>query len=320
MTWRVDRVRAFFRLVAERHEMFIRRHLDHKPPPWTDDPILQNLRLTNVYRDLDRATRYLITTTLDRRPALSREALLFNIIVFRSFTKEETYAALGAPYAWPHAAKDVGSLWNAKAALKILRARKRAGERLFTGAYMMTNNGSTRPKHEVAISRLTWVHKRIPKLLQALDEAGSMRAAHKVLRQIPGVGGFVAAELLLDLCYSQYVLLFNLNEWIYAGPGARRGVAHLLGQKVVSQREAETAMRELECNQAGWFKQAGALLHGPSLTISDVENCLCEWGKVCRARAGGHVKRQFHAPRPEGDLWTCLPAKYCDPVFWHDRV
>src|SRR5258705_12327622 len=50
----------FWRFIVARHEIFIRRHLEHRQLPWTDDPLLQHGRYTEIYRDLDRATRWLV--------------------------------------------------------------------------------------------------------------------------------------------------------------------------------------------------------------------------------------------------------------------
>ena len=54
-----DPVTDFWRFVVERHEIFIRRHIEHRPPPWTTDPWLRIGRYTHIYRDLDRVTRWL---------------------------------------------------------------------------------------------------------------------------------------------------------------------------------------------------------------------------------------------------------------------
>ncbi len=49
---RVDEVFAF---VHERHQIYLRRQAG-QPKPWTANPILQQYRFTNVYRELDRVT------------------------------------------------------------------------------------------------------------------------------------------------------------------------------------------------------------------------------------------------------------------------
>ena len=50
-----DRINDFFAYARKRHEIYLKRKAG-EPPPWTDDPILQQYRFTNVFRELDKTT------------------------------------------------------------------------------------------------------------------------------------------------------------------------------------------------------------------------------------------------------------------------
>mgnify|MGYP001585405372 FL=1 len=94
--WRPDELSTFWRFVAERHEIFRCRVLLKEPPPWSGDVILNTVKFTNIYRELDRTTRVLLAAL---REPLSEgpEApdILFNIVKFRFFTWPPTWEALG---------------------------------------------------------------------------------------------------------------------------------------------------------------------------------------------------------------------------------
>ena len=76
--------------IIERNRIFIRKEIDKKPFPWTDDPILREYRFTNVKRWQDRESRWLIESILSNK-ALSLEDKIYNCILFRSWNKSKTF-------------------------------------------------------------------------------------------------------------------------------------------------------------------------------------------------------------------------------------
>lgn len=53
-----EAVDTFFRDARERHAIYLRRRAG-MPRPWTDDPVMQNYRITNLFRELDKTTTWL---------------------------------------------------------------------------------------------------------------------------------------------------------------------------------------------------------------------------------------------------------------------
>lgn len=308
--WRQDRLNDFWRFVAERHQVFLRRVVQKQPPPWTDDPILQTVAFTNIYRDLDRTTRVLAQSL---PPDASLEDLLFNTIKFRFFTWSPTYHALGGfrPVAeWPRV--------NGKHAGDLLAARQRAGHQVFTGAFMSPSAGA-KPgvggKARLVVKRLGWVRKHLGQLVEVFA-CQSMEAAHRLLRNVPGFGGFMAYEVLIDLTYTGRTL-FDVDGWVYVGPGAFKGLA-VLGVRNASQQEAQRLIADLRDRQGDGFRLAGVRMHGPRLTLENVEQALCELQKAKRAQVRGYAKRRFNAVLASTDLsaWHDLSCKYTDPLEW----
>lgn len=59
-----SQVAQFFADARERHAIYLRRRAG-RPKPWTNDPVLQNYKITNVFRELDRTTTWIRTHVRD---------------------------------------------------------------------------------------------------------------------------------------------------------------------------------------------------------------------------------------------------------------
>ncbi|MDR7455642.1 MAG: putative DNA base hypermodification protein, partial [Armatimonadota bacterium] len=87
--------RRFWAFVAERQRVWHRRHVENRPPPWTDDPILRSYRFANVYRELDRGTRYLHDVLVPAFGAAAPPDKLWVSLVYRVVNRRETFERLG---------------------------------------------------------------------------------------------------------------------------------------------------------------------------------------------------------------------------------
>lgn len=310
--WQLEAVVRFWRFVAERHEVFRRRVLLRQPPPWTTDLILQRVYFTNIYRELDRATRYLVVSLQDA-PYLTAADRLLTVIAYRFFTRPATYTLLGGPWTVAD--------WKRHQAqhLRTLEDAQRDGWQIFTGAFNISNHGDVRPKVQVVMEQIAWAHQHIQSLLQAVQSAPTLEAAHTALLAVPGFAGFMAYEVLIDLCYPEIgVVHHSLDEWVYVGPGALRGLQTLVSTTKVQRRHGLSLVSQLRDEQHRVVQAEGIPLNGPPLTLEAVEQALCEWQKYCRAQTDGRAKRTY-APavaNPDLRLWEHLPACFTDPNQW----
>ncbi len=296
-------VDQFWRFVCERHEVFRRRVLCKWPPPWSADPILNEVKFTNVYRDLDRVTLEFLSQVPKAAPAGD---VLFNVVLYRFFNWPATYYALGG---WTPA-----ETWDGPAVARILRDRRRHGFKIFTGAFLVQGGrGGAGSKLTATLQRIAWVRRRLPALTRDVMAAATARQAHTVLTRIPGAGGFLAQEFLIDLCYPETRILPErfLDEWVFIGPGALKGLMEIAGERV-SRKGAEALLRLLRDNQDAMIAVAGAKLHGPKLTLENLENCCCEFSKYRRVLRGGGAKAGFNAQHANLDL---SPWNYARGVY-----
>lgn len=327
LPWNLRQVVDFWSFVAERHEVFLRRVVHRQPPPWTRDESVAGVYYTNVYRELDRLTRYVQRHVLLPEPDSAE--VLFNLVKFRYFNWIPTWEALGG-FA-PRAA------WDQAAADTALLARQAAGHKVFTGAYMVQARSTAGregfgSKIKLYTARLSQVAEEAPALWDEIDQIlphigdkldsphKQMGAIHAALkRRLPGVSDFLAYELLIDLNYAR--LPFTEDDWVNVGPGAKLGLSFLLESRPV--RGSWTwldALMELRHEWQGRAARAGAQrLRGPVLTLRNVEHSLCEYSKYYRASRGTthHPKRRYRAEtaNPDFSLWEGLPARFYRPLL-----
>ncbi|CAN0457741.1 unnamed protein product, partial [Ectocarpus fasciculatus] len=129
--------RQFFEFMAAREALRLKKETG-TPWPWSDDPILNTYKFTNVKREHDRTTRWMRehwTRPNDNRPA---GEIIFNCALFRYFGTMEFAEAI-----------DWQSEWSPSRVIRIAQERSMNGERVFTGAYIIPTLGKRGPKAPV---------------------------------------------------------------------------------------------------------------------------------------------------------------------------
>lgn len=82
--------------IKERYTVHLKKDIDKLPGPWTNWDVLQKYRFTNVKREQDKETLYVLKTVLLNDNLTLREKIL-NTIAFRFWNKHETFEAFGFP-------------------------------------------------------------------------------------------------------------------------------------------------------------------------------------------------------------------------------
>ncbi|WP_254280767.1 nucleotide kinase domain-containing protein [Haloarcula marina] len=287
----------FWKFIHKRQNVWHRRVIENKSPPWTDDQILQNNRFTNIYRQLDPGTQYAIQNILERDA--SREDKIFNIMMYRLIGRLETHEDIGFQ---PIADFDKEEFEDS-----LKHRRDVENETVFTGAYMVAGYnqmGSSDKVENIAVlfNQIASNQSFFSELLST----ESAEQAYKKIRSQQGFGNFLSYQVLVDLlypvdCYNgQSVLPFSPDDWSSPGPGAQKGIKRLI--KESTQVDDLRIMNWLRENQQAEFDRLG--LEFPylsdesgsqiELSLADIQNCLCEFYKYDKIlNSEGRARRRF---------------------------
>lgn len=270
----------FVQFILERHRIYERRAAG-KPAPWTKDSILAAYRFCNVYRELDRVTRWIAVHW--RAPYADHDDLWFAMVVARLINHPPTLEHLALP-----------GRWNKKQFLSVMRARRQAGEKAFGSAYIVSTNGIARDKAEYLAELVLdpmWTERKV--LRPRPND--SLRSYHNRLLNEQGMGTFMAAQIIADLKYASPSLVAAKDWWTFAasGPGSRRGMSYVAGFDPKfhwSESLWLSALRDLSVLIRPFIAHAQM----ERLHNQDLQNCLCEFSKYRRTQLGtGRPKQKF---------------------------
>lgn len=270
-----ENVERFFSWINERQKIFRAKEAG-APWPWTADPILQKYKFTNAFREQDRTTvwfRENITKPNEHQPL---ELQLFNCCLFRMFGTME----FGEVHKFV-------TNFNPSLLKQIARARLRNGKKVFTGAYIITNQGLRLPKEEVVVDKfLTPIWELRFALAKHAEVTNSLEQMHKALskQQGWGGGGFMAYEAVTDMNYTPVLReAVDKYTWANAGPGAKRGLNRLHGRplnETPGRRDWNKEMQDLLAI-APYYLALSIMPHG-QVDMRMIEHSLCEFDKYCR--------------------------------------
>ena len=299
------RSQAFFEYLNEREEVRLRKEaglsLGFDEKRWTDDPILAAYKFTNVNRHHDRTSNMLRELFYKEHFNDDHKSILMNCALFRYFGTWEFAEVVG----W-QSYED----FDFEGIKEIAAERLSERERVFTGAYVITNQGISAPKQEVVVDIfLSGLHEVAESIVQIANETQSWELTSKAMRPVKGFGGsgFMTKEILLDTTYTGFWKNYHEkpNEdgftypedwwrWTPIGPGALRGAARILGDdlaKPLKEDKAFSLIMALYRSQDEWIA-----LGRNKLSPTDIQFGFCEFDKYERVRLGqGRPRSRYHA-------------------------
>lgn len=308
-----DLINEFFSLARERYSIFLKKK-NGGSPPWTEDPIFQRYRFTNVFREDDTTTQWFREHVRD--PLRDKPEMLLATVVFRLFNRITTGEAiflqpalglgdeLEGESAWD-AFLRTGDVGNLRAA--ILTACGRGP--YVTGSYIIkTPDGldkldgvlqivkwfvereydrpHNRDQYRIGEIKHNW--KGMAEFMLA-ERNWSLQSAHHLLTKYPFIGHFTAYEIVSDLRHTALLdQAPDIMTWANAGPGAQRGLSRVCGRKL-SAKECVKAMQDLlVLSQMPNYWPSD----WPAWDMRTVEHWSCEVDKYMRVREGGPPPRQ----------------------------
>ncbi len=245
-----DSVYHFKTFVIDRYRIHKRKDVKGLPAPWTKNPILKEYKFTNVRREHDRQTRYLLTN-ITHNLSLPLEDKIVNTFLFRAWNNWNTLKDFGFPYP-------AQALYNPefKQAIykRYVQLDKENPNRLwYNNAY---NQGGTKcawkfenadlrevpyrfgDEHEMGDDKQKdftviplrpfnvgiWLGRAgiANKLLNAEDQL----EAFNIIKTVRGFADFLAYQVFVDLTYIEE-FPFSENEFTVAGPGCKKGLDYI---------------------------------------------------------------------------------------------
>lgn len=273
--------RATLRYWIKERERIRRRRAAGDPWPWTDDPALREYRFTNVSRQFDRMT----TVLRDDLTGLRGDDRLVAAVLFRAFNRLNTWQRV----------RDMRTIksWDEREALRRLRAMIARGEKTCSGVWMTAGTKGS-PAYRSQARAVTVAAQTV----RGSKWSSSLESAFDFLTGLPMIGPFVANEITMDLAYLTDALdrATDRETFIRLGPGSVRGLRRLRGVPPGSgiEQPRPTADDWRKFNSVCTSLRQRPPLPELTLTVHDVEHCLCEYDKYARALEGGHLKNRYH--------------------------
>jgi len=290
----------FLYWINQRHAIYCRKK-EGLPWPWTEDKILQKYKFTNVFRELDKTTVWMRENLTNPNAHHSYPLMIYNCAVFRMFGTMEMCEAIGG---WQ-------DIYNPRHLKRIARERLDNKQKVFTGAYIITNQGKKDPKENIVVDEFLFAIWDYRQLLSDIASRGSLQQMHQNLGKLQGWGGggFMAYELVSDLRHTPVLRdATDINTWANAGPGAKRGLNRVFGRPL-----------KFASSKHGWNEEmkklllkVNALKHSyvPTLEMREIEHSLCEFDKYERVKNGeGKPRSIYQPPGQERSKWARYRAR-----------
>lgn len=301
-----SKIEQFVKFILARHAVYAAREAG-KPRPWSNDPILQHYKFCNVFRELDRVSRWIAANW--REPNKTDPDFWFaSLVARRSVNLPATLSEVGYPVPW-----------NPNHFLSVLARRKKAGKRRFNSdAYKVILSGRSGDLAETQVSLV------LNPLWAARDRYrprpdDTLMSFHTRLASVQFMGGFHAAQVVADVKYvGRLRKAADWRTFAASGPGSRRGLNRVLSRPTDARwSETDWLRRLLLLRKAVAPALAKAGL--PKMHAQDLQNCLCEFDKYERIRLGEGKGRKFvpnakplpPAPKAAGDcsrLFVVAPS------------
>lgn len=264
-----DRLDLYFYWIHERETIRMNKEVEQKPPPWTDDPILQKFKFCQVFREDDRTTRWFRTHIRD--PWQENPEVLMATVIFRWFNFIETGRTL--------VRHNLHIEWDRKKAIEEITKQNK----WVTGAYIVkTPNRMDKVTGVAECVSHMWSDRE--KLVEQIFATNSLEKSWNILREYPYMGPFMAYEVITDLRHTY--LLRNAEDiltWANAGPGAMRGLNRLAGRDLDFSRRSHPWNEEMRnLWEISRERLNPNLIDLDQFEMREIEGGLCEFDKYSR--------------------------------------
>lgn len=295
-----DMFTEFVQMVKDRYRIHKRKDVKKLPKPWTKNPIMQQYKFTNVRREHDKQSRYLIDNIV-KNAELTLEDKIVNCFMFRAWNNWSTLRDFGFPYSAQEiyhpklkdqirdtyvqlCTKDPERKWWSSA---YNQGGTKQAWRKLSGESSKEPDIPLRPFH-VGV----WLGRQdiVTKLLKAKDQ----QECFEVIKSVRGFADFLAYQVFVDLTYIPE-FPFSENEFTVAGPGCKKGLDLLFTDRAgLTYEECLFWLRDswetlCEDLQIPWDSDklfSDLPKYDRCMNVMSLENCFCEFSKYMRAKTG----------------------------------
>jgi hypothetical protein len=295
-----EELKRFFDLAMLRHCIYIKKEILKEDPPFTKDPIFKEFRFCNVFRKLDKTTKFIIENVIE--PNEGNPNLYKAILICRFFSRIETIDYL---------VRNDLLFENYHITIKKLNEKYKKGEKLTTASFTLNPlkyKGEFLPKFItpfVLIKELAKFVKYDGNFDSFLILSTSLQEIFNVLVTLPSTAGFMAYEYVTDFSYSKRYFEYDPiddMEWGNFTIGSKRGLERICKQKV-SQKDIPCLTKQilkewhLYISYLNPYSRIEKTAQSDFLNLKmrEVEHWLCEYDKYMRIYKGEarRLKRRF---------------------------
>lgn len=299
----------YWYFACERQNVFYNK-LNGKSMPYTDDKILQEYKFCNCYRVLDRVSQFLLKSVIYNGVEYSKEDMIFRIILFKIFNKEDTWN-----YLMEKLKDIVLDNFSFESYDRLLTEYKNNGNKIYNDAYISCANKAfgydLKHQNHLALIEKMFIEDKI---YTKIEKSKSMENVFSILKSYPLIGDFMAYQLATDINYSN-VTNFSEDSFTVAGPGAKRGIQKCFEN--INGYNYEDIIKHMYLIQDEEFKRLGLefkYLGARKLQLIDIQNIFCETDKYLRAKRpdliSNRVKiKKKYIPKKE-KIEYILPKKW----------
>lgn len=295
-----------YNFIKRRYVIHLRKDVLKKDPPWTTDQVLRDFRFTNIRREHDKESKWVIEH-ITSNPELSYEDKLLNVILFRLYNKHETAELISMPFKFSETLDWNPEWYRSLFEAALVEDPKRV---FFTAAFHTVGMKNTLKK----VTGESYAPMRILKFIKILINKGlvddikactNQQEVYQTLTDYNGIGRFLAYQFYVDMTYIDE-FPFSENEFTVAGPGCVMGLNYLFEDRDgMSYEECLFWLRDnldrLFVEELGKDWDAKRVFwdlpeEDRCFNIMSLENCFCELSKYIRAKDGtGRPRKRYKA-------------------------
>ena len=295
-----------YNFIKRRYVIHLRKDVLKKDPPWTTDQVLRDFRFTNIRREHDKESKWVIEH-ITSNPELSYEDKLLNVILFRLYNKHETAELISMPFKFSETPDWNPEWYRSLFEAALVEDPKRV---FFTAAFHTVGMKNTLKK----VTGESYAPMRILKFIKILINEGlvddikactNQQEVYQTLTDYNGIGRFLAYQFYVDMTYIAE-FPFSENEFTVAGPGCVMGLNYLFEDRDGMSYEeclfwlrdnldrllAEELGKDWDAKRVFWDLPE----EDRCFNVMSLENCFCELSKYIRAKDGtGRPRKRYKA-------------------------